>query len=114
MNLVRWGFHGGGVEVSRLGEGSFRGEGDLVPTRYEWGIGRGNHDLRTHLSEMWGGVTVVPLHLGFWAWVYVTRVGDSRVTLLLPNSGRERFRARRACFEIVGMRDFERGGHVLK
>ena len=37
MKLVRWGRHGGGAEVSRLGEGSFRGEGDLAPTRYEWG-----------------------------------------------------------------------------
>ena len=42
--------------------------------------------------------------LGFWAWVYVLRVGDSRVTLLLPNSGRERFWARRACFEIYWAR----------
>ena len=31
-----------------------------------------------------GGVTVLPLPLGFWAWVCVLRVGDSRVTLLLP------------------------------
>ena len=46
-------------------EGSFRGEGDLAPTRYEWGIGRGNHVLQTHLSEMWVGVTVLPLPLGF-------------------------------------------------
>ena len=31
-----------------------------------------------------GGVTILPLPLGFSAWVYVLRVGDSRVTLLLP------------------------------
>ena len=36
------------------GEGSFQGEGDLVRMMYEWGIGRGNHVLQTHLSEMWG------------------------------------------------------------
>ena len=89
-----------GLRFHGSGEGSFRGEGDLAPTRYEWGIRRGNHVLRTHLSEMWGRVTVLPLPLGFLAWVCVLRVGDSRVTLLLPNSGRERFRARRACFEI--------------
>ena len=29
-------------------------EGDLAPTLYEWGIGRGNHVLRMRLSEMWG------------------------------------------------------------
>ena len=60
-----------------------------------------------------GGVTVLPLPLGFWAWVCVLRVGDSRVTLLLPNSGRERFRARRACFEKVGASYFGRGERVL-
>ena len=74
----------------------------------------GNHVLRTHLSKMWEGVTVLPLPLGFSAWVCVLRVGDSRVTLLLPNSGRERFWARRACFEIVGASDFGRGGCFSK
>ena len=91
-----------GLRFRGSGEGSFGGEGDLAPTRYEWGIGRGNHVLQMHLSEMCvcGGVTVLPLPLGFSAWLCVLRVGDSRVTLLLPNSGRERFRARRACFQI--------------
>ena len=60
-----------------------------------------------------GGVTVLPLPLGFSDWVCVLRAGDSKVTLLLPNSGCERFRARRACFEIVGVSDFRRGGCVL-
>ena len=75
--------------------------------------GEWNHVLQTHLSEMLGGVIVLPLPLGFSAWVCVLRVGDSRVTLFLPNSGRERFRARRACFEIVGASDFRRGEGVL-
>ena len=49
---------GGAMEVGLrfrgLGEGSFRGEGDLAPTRYEWGQPgeEWNHVLRTHLSEM--------------------------------------------------------------
>ena len=31
-----------GLRFRSSGEGSFRGEGDLAPTRYEWGvIGRG-------------------------------------------------------------------------
>ena len=30
-----------GLRFRGSGEGSFRGEGDLAPTRYEWGIGRG-------------------------------------------------------------------------
>ena len=51
-----------GLRFRGSGEGSFRGEGDLVPTRYEWRL----------------------LPLGFSAWVCVLRVGDSRVTLLLP------------------------------
>ena len=93
-----------GLRFHGSGEGSFWGEGDLAPMRYEWGIGRGNHVLRSHLSEMcvcaWGRVTVLPLPLGFSAWVCILRVRDSRVTLHLPNSGRERFRARRACFVI--------------
>ena len=46
--------------------------------------GEWNHVLQTHLSEMGGGVTVLPLPIGFSAWVCVLRVGDSRVTLLLP------------------------------
>ena len=37
MNLVRWGRHGGGAEVSRLKRREHPGEGDLAPTRYEWG-----------------------------------------------------------------------------
>ena len=41
-----------GLRFRGSGEGSFRREGDLAPTRYEWGILRGNHVLRTHLSEM--------------------------------------------------------------
>ena len=46
-----------GLRFSGSGEGSFRGEGDLAPTRYEWGRAGGlggewNHVLRTHLSEM--------------------------------------------------------------
>ena len=49
-----------GLRFRGSGEGSFRGEGDLAPTRYEWGIGRGNHVLRTHLSEMWGGYSSTP------------------------------------------------------
>ena len=57
------------------------------------------------------GVTILPLPLGFWAWVCVLRVMDSRVTSLLPNSGRERFWA---SFEIVGVNDFGRRGCVLK
>ena len=89
-----------GLRFRGSGEGRFRGEGDLAPTSYEWGIGRGDHVLRMHLSEMWEGVIVLPLPLGFSAWVRVLRVGDSRVTLLLPNSGHKRFQARRACFEI--------------
>ena len=44
-----------GLRFRGSGEGSFRGEGDLAHTRYEWGIARGNHVLWTHLSEMWGG-----------------------------------------------------------
>ena len=40
-------------------------------------IGEWNHVLQTHLSEMWGVVTVLPLPLGFSAWVCVLRVGDS-------------------------------------
>ena len=44
-----------GLRFRGSGEGSFRGEGDLAPTRYEWGIGRGNHVLRTHLSNKCGG-----------------------------------------------------------
>ena len=70
------------------GERSFRGEGDLAPTRYEMGGGElggeWNHVLRTHLSEMWQGVTVLPAPFGFSAYFCVLRVGDSRVTLLLP------------------------------
>ena len=49
-----------GLRFRGSGEGSFRGEGDLAPTRYEWGIGRGNHVLRTHLSEMWGELQFYP------------------------------------------------------
>ena len=64
-----------GLRFRGSGEGSFRGEGDLAPTRYEWGIGRGNHVLRMHLSKMCGGVTVLPLPLGFSAWVCVLRAG---------------------------------------
>ena len=30
-----------GLRFRGSGEGSFQGEGDLVPTRYEWGGGRG-------------------------------------------------------------------------
>ena len=44
-----------GLRFRGSGEGSFRGEGDLAPTRYEWGGelgGEWNHVLRTHLSEM--------------------------------------------------------------
>ena len=55
---------GGAMEVGMrfhgLGEGSFWGEGDLAPTRYEWGIGRGNHVLWAHLSEMWGELQFYP------------------------------------------------------
>ena len=61
-----------------------------------------------------GGLTVLPLPLGLSSWVCVWGVGDTRVTFLLPNSGCERFLARRACFEIVDVSDFGRGGHVLK
>ena len=90
-----------GLRFRGSGEGSFWGEGDLAPTRYEWGIGRGVEPCLTDaFVRNVGGVTVLPLPLGFSAWVCVLRVGDSRVTLLLPNSGRERFWARRACFEI--------------
>ena len=49
-----------GLRFRGSGEGSFQGEGDLAPTMYEWGIGRRNHVLQTHLSEMCGGVTVLP------------------------------------------------------
>ena len=75
-----------GLRFRGSGEVSFWGEGDLVPTRYEWGElgGEWNHVLWTHLSEIYGGITVLPLPLGFLAWVCVLRVGDSRVTLLLP------------------------------
>ena len=49
-----------GLRFRGLGEGSFSGEGDLAPTRYEWGRAGGggelggewNHVLRMHLSEM--------------------------------------------------------------
>ena len=55
---------GGAMEVGLRfrgsGEASFRGEGDLTPMRYEWGIGRGNHVLRTHLFEMWGELQFYP------------------------------------------------------
>ena len=44
--------------------------------------GEWNHILPTHLSEMVGGVIVLPLPLGFSAWVYVLRVGHIRVTLV--------------------------------
>ena len=57
MNLVWW----GGMEEGLRFHG--RGEGDLVPTVYEWGIGRGNHVLRTHLSKMWGSYSSTP---AFW------------------------------------------------
>ena len=121
MKLVRWGRHKGGAEVSQLGRRELPREKVIWRPRGMNGGGRGklggewNHVLCMHLSEMWGGVTVLPLPLGFSAWVCLLRVGDSRVTLLLPNvgmsdfgrggrvlkySGRERFRARRACFEI--------------
>ena len=48
VNLVRWGVMEEGL--------TFRGwgEGDLAPTLYEWGIGRENHAIQTHFSEMWG------------------------------------------------------------
>ena len=54
MKLVRWGAMEEGLRFRGSGEGSFWGEGDLVPTRYEWGElgGEWNHVLRTHLSEM--------------------------------------------------------------
>ena len=66
-------------------EGSFWEEGDLAPTMYEWGIGRGTMSYgRICLKCGGGGVTVLPLPLGFSAWVCVLRVRDSRVTLLLP------------------------------
>ena len=88
MKLVRWGHHGGGAEVSRLGRRELPGEKVIWrPRGMNGGGGLGgewNHVLRTHLSEMCGGVTVLPLPLGFSAWVCVLRVGDSRVTLLLP------------------------------
>ena len=94
-----------GLRFRGSGEGSFFEDRDFTLTRYEWGIGRGDHVLRTHLSEMCvcvcvGRGTVLTLPLGFLAWVHVLRVRDSRVILLLPNSGHERFRGRRACFEI--------------
>ena len=60
MNLVQWGAMEEVLRFHGWGEGSFRGEGDLAPTRYEWGIGRGNHVLRTHLSEMWGKLQFYP------------------------------------------------------
>ena len=41
-----------GLRFRCSGEGSFRGEGDLAPTRYEWGwageIGRGVEPCLTH------------------------------------------------------------------
>ena len=103
-----------GLRFRGSGEGSFRGEGDLVPTRYEWGrAGRGGGNWKGSGTMSYGriylkcvcvcgggGGTVLPLPLDFLAWVCVVRVGGSRVTLLLPNSGREPFQARRACFEI--------------
>ena len=49
-----------GLRFRGSGEGSFRGKGGLTPTRYEWGIGRGNHVLRIHLSEMWGSYSYIP------------------------------------------------------
>ena len=49
-----------GLRFRGSGEGSFRGEGDLAPTRYEWGIGRGNHVLWMNLSEMWRSYSSTP------------------------------------------------------
>ena len=37
VKLVRWGRRGGGLRFRGWGEGSFQGEGDLAPTRYELG-----------------------------------------------------------------------------
>ena len=56
MKLVRWGRHGGGAEVSRLGRRELPGEKVIWrPRGMNGGIGRGvewNHVLRTHLFEM--------------------------------------------------------------
>ena len=85
-----------GLRFRGSGEWSFWGEGDLAPTRYEWG--EGEPCLTDAFVRNVEGFIVLPLPFGFWAWVCVLRVGDSRVTLLLPNSGCERFQTRRACF----------------
>ena len=59
MKLVRWGRHGGGAEVSRLGRRELPGEKVIWCPRGMNGGGQGgelggegNHVLRTHLSEM--------------------------------------------------------------
>ena len=54
-----------GLRFRGSGEGSFRGEGDLAPTRYEWGrgIGRGVEPCLTDafVSNVgWGGLQVYP------------------------------------------------------
>ena len=51
-----------GLRFRGPGEASFRGEGDLAPTRYEWegGMGRGILVLRALLSEMWGELQFYP------------------------------------------------------
>ena len=59
-----------------------------------------------------GGVTVLPLPIGFSAWVCVLRVGDSLVTLLLwagAISGEEG-----VICTIVGAGDFGRGERILQ
>ena len=55
MKLVRWGRHGGGAEVSRLGRRELPGEKVIWHPRGMNGggfVGEWNHVLRTHLSEM--------------------------------------------------------------
>ena len=79
MKLVRWGAMEEGLRFRGWGEGY------LAPTLYEWGIRRGNHVLQAHLAEMWGKLQFYPC---LWLMGFL-RVGDSRVTLLLPNSGRQ-------------------------
>ena len=78
MKLVRWGRHGGGAEVARLERRELPGEKVIWRPRGMNGGGLGK------LGGEWNHVLQMHFGRGFSAWVCVLRVGDSRVTLLLP------------------------------